>query len=60
MTKKIQQGRQRRYKEFSSARGDIPNCEESNRGRVIFIFDNDRRHYYNVKKENRKNIENWA
>ena len=61
MSKKIQQGRQRRFTEFSSARGAIPNSAEHNGGRVIFIFDNGRRHYYSdVKKEIRKNIENWA
>ena len=63
MAKTIQQGRQRWFAKFSSARGAIPNSAEHNGGRVIFIFDNDRRHYYNaitLKKENRKNIESLA
>ena len=55
MAKKIQQGRQRRFTEFSSARGAIPNSAEHNGGRVIFISDNGRRHYYSdVKKRNSK------
>ena len=53
--KKIQQGRQRLFTEFSSARGAIQNSAEHNGGRVTFIFDNDRRHYYSdVKKRNSK------
>jgi len=55
MAKKIQQGRQRRFTEFSSARGAIPNSDENNGGRVIFIFHNERGHYYSdVKKRKSK------
>ena len=52
--KKIEQGRQRLFTQFSSVRGAIPNFDEPNVGRVILIFDNERGHYYNDVRKNRK------
>ena len=51
---KIEQGRQRLFTQFSSVRGAIPNFDEPNVGRVILIFDNERGHYYNDVRKNRK------
>ena len=58
MSKKLQQGRHRRHTDFSSARGAIPNSGEHNVGWVFFIFDTERRHYYNDVKK-RKSKKYW-